>query len=82
MQRLQKTIAIYDENGDEVSEAANGINKGCVFKPGEYVRSDKNKGVWFFISRAEAEYMIVLSDQEDDCDDEETDEMEDENDQA
>ena len=76
-----KTIAIYDENGDEVSEAANGINKGCVFKPGEYVIPDKNKGVWFFISRAEAEYMIVLSDQEDDCDDEETDETEDENDQ-
>ena len=76
-----KTIAIYDENGDEVSEAANGINKGCTFRPGENVVSD-NKGVWFFISRAEAEYMIVLSDQEDDCDDEETDETEGENDQA
>ena len=75
-----KTIAIYDENGDEVSEAANGINKGCIFRPGENVESD-NKGVWFFISRAEAEHMIVLPDQEDDCDDEETDEKEGKNDQ-
>ena len=79
---LAKTIAIYDENGVEVSEAENGLNKGCIFRPGEYVSSDKNNGVWFFISRAEAEYMIVLTDQEDDCDDEETDETEDENDQA
>lgn len=77
---LAKTIAIYDENGDEVSEAVNGINKVCIFRPGENVESDNN-GVWFFISRAEAEYMIVLTDQEDDCDDEETDETEDENDQ-
>ena len=64
---LAKTIAIFDENGDEAYEASNGINNGCIFRTGEYVESD-NKGVWFFISRAEADNMIMTSNDNDDDD--------------
>lgn len=62
-----KTIAIYDEHGEEVGEATGGANQGCFFRTGEYVcAGSENKEVWFFISRAEAERRFVTSPDEGD----------------
>lgn len=44
---------------EEVGEAAGGSNKSFVFRIGESVcAGSKNKVIWFFVSRAEAERMI------------------------
>ena len=76
-----KTIAIYDENGAEMSEAESKFTDGRIFRPGDEVENCDEDKVAFFISRAEAKNRIKDGSGEENENDDDANEKENENDE-